>query len=120
MKIDIFFHVPGYSGIFRDVPECSGMFHVPGLRIERTVNSRYCGHSRTAICCPYYRESVIAGCEKKKILENKFTGRRLLVFTFILTAVRLTRAVFARSKSIVITDLQTEQYSAKQNSQKPL
>ena len=27
----IFFHVPGCSGTFRNVPECFGMFHVPGF-----------------------------------------------------------------------------------------
>ena len=28
-KLFLFLHVPGSSGMFRDVPECSGMFHVP-------------------------------------------------------------------------------------------
>ena len=30
-KLFLFFHVPGYSGMFRNVPACSGMFRVPGF-----------------------------------------------------------------------------------------
>ena len=31
LKLFLFFHVPGCSGMFRHVPACSGMFHVPGF-----------------------------------------------------------------------------------------
>ena len=31
LKLFLFFHVPGYSGMFRNVPACSGMFHVPAF-----------------------------------------------------------------------------------------
>ena len=39
LKIILFFHVPGScSGMFRNVPACSGMFHVPGfIDVLRTV-----------------------------------------------------------------------------------
>ena len=41
MKI-IFFHVPGCSGMFRNVPECSEMFHVPGFIAARICAKRRC------------------------------------------------------------------------------
>ena len=31
LKLLSFFHVPGRFGMFRNVPACSGMFHVPGF-----------------------------------------------------------------------------------------
>ena len=31
MKIIFIFHVPGCSGMFRNVPACSAMFRVPGF-----------------------------------------------------------------------------------------
>ena len=73
LKLFLFFHVPGYSGIFRDVPECSGMFRnvpcsgfygrpepIPYFRNSRGVGGRggeaffSAGETRTKtrVCSP--------------------------------------------------------------------
>ena len=67
------------------------------LRFHITVNSRYCGHSRDRNLV-----SVLARVRNSRLREMNFTERGLLVITIILTAVRQTRAVFTRTKSIVI------------------
>ena len=92
----------------------------PSQSNNNTVNSCYCGHSWDRDLVSVLARVHNSGVREKKVLENKFTGRRLLVFTFILTAVRQTRAIFASTKSIVMIHvftlhLQTEQFSLKQN-----
>ena len=85
------------------------------LRVN-TVNSHYCRHSWDRNLVSVLVRVHNRGVRGKKVFENVFAGRVLFVFT----AVR-TRAVFACTKTIVIIDiLETEQYSMKQNLQKPL
>ena len=76
-----------------------------GNKNLNTVNSRYCGHSRDRDLVSVLARVRTERGAKKKILESEFTGRVLLKFAFILTAIHLTRTVFARTKSIVIKKL---------------
>ena len=89
---------------------------VRSIPYPSTVNSRYCGHFWDCVLVSVLAR-VSNGGVREKILENEFMGRGLLVFTFMLTAVP-TRA---RTRNIVIYfNVQTEQYSTKQNLQMPL
>ena len=68
-----------------------------GCRKQDTVNSRYCGHSRDRDLMSVLATVRNSGVREKIVLENVFMGRVL----FVSTAVP-TRAVFARTKGIII------------------
>ena len=73
-SINIFFHENYFSFfMFRDVPECSGMFHVPDFIDALPNHEELCN---TKLTCKRGRPSVTIKSRTKQLFVESYSGSR--------------------------------------------